>query len=298
MTLDVLELDGLVGPTRLRLTDPGSLQYAEGAVTTERLELLLDETRLTLDGSLADAATGRLTATLAGDLSDFEPFAAIFAAEGGEVPTAPALGGAINTEIVVTGSFREPAVLTHIQVRNGSVAFGDFPPAQELDLDLSYDMEAARLERFAGTWQGANLSGHGEVPAGLLEGLLPSWLTRTTAEPSMVARLTLIADGLTAKALEPFVDSASLGTLDSRSTARLDIEAESFALEDIHARLTFDQIDLTLAGIPVTQSRPTEAELADGLLTVKSLAWVGLGWPGERADTRWHCRPSYRRADR
>ena len=275
MTLELRELDGLVGPTRLRLAHPGSLGYAEGVVTTERLEVLLDDTRLTLDGSLNDAATGRLTATLAGDLSDLEPLAALVAA-GGDAPAPVNLNGAVDTEIVVTGSFREPTVSTQVQVRDGSIVFGDFPPAQELDIDLSYDMQAVRLERFAGTWQGANLSGHGELPAALLVDLLPSWVIRATADRS-VASLALTADQLTAEALAPFVDSASLGTLDSRATARLDIEADSFELKDIRARLTFDQIDLTLAGIPVTQSRPTEADLADGLLTVRSLAWGGLG---------------------
>ena len=275
MTLEIRELDGLVGPTRLRLADPGILRYAEAAVTTERLEVLLDDSRLTLTGSLASTPTGRLTAVLAGDLSDFELFVAILGADGG-VPTALTLGGAIDSELVVSGSVREPTVSTQIQVRGGSVAFEELPPVRDLDIDVSYDMRAIQLERFAGTWQGARVSGQGELPAALLEDLLPSWLMRATAG-TPVAHLTLTADDLTAEALEPLVDPALLANIGSRSTARLDVEADGFALEDIDAQLTFDQIDLTLVGIPVTQSRPTEVELADGLLTVKSLAWGGLG---------------------
>ena len=274
MTLEVRELDGMVGPTRLRLTDPGSLEYAEGEVTTEPLEMLLDDTRLTLAGSLNDTETSRLTATLAGDLSDFDPLVTMFGAEGASPSVA--LGGAIDAEIVVTGSFREPTVSTQIQIRSGTVAFGELPAAQDLDVALRYDTGAVRLERFSGTWQGASLSGQGEVPAAFLGDRLPAWLTQATTD-TPVARFTLTADGLTAAALEPFVDPASLGTLEGRSTARLDVEAEGFTVEDIHARLTFDEIDLTLAGIPLAQSRPTEAELADGLLTVRSLAWGGLG---------------------
>ena len=64
-TLEIRELDGLVGQTRLRLADPGSLEYVDSAVVTERLELLFGDTRLTLAGSLTDTASGRLRSKFA-----------------------------------------------------------------------------------------------------------------------------------------------------------------------------------------------------------------------------------------
>ena len=274
MMFEVRELEGLIGPTRLRLADPGSVEYAEGEVTTERLELLLDDTRLTLAGSLNKTETGRLTATMSGDLSDFEPVVTIFGAKGDSPPSVE-LAGAIDAEIVVTGSFDEPTVTTEIQIRSGTVALGELPAAQDLDIDLRYDTGAVRLERLSASWQGASLSGQGELPTALLEDRLPTWLTQAESD-TPIARFTLNADGLTAAALEPFVDPASLEAFEGRSTARLDVEAEGFTVGDIRARLTFDEIDLTVAGIPLAQSRPTEAELTDGLLTVRSLAWGGL----------------------
>ena len=275
MTLEVRELDGQVGPTRLRLADPGSLEYAEGAVTTERLELFLDDTRLTLVGSLNDTETGRLTATMAGDLSDLEPLVAMFG-EGGDSPPGVELGGAIDAEIIVTGALREPMVSTEIQIHGGTAAFGELPPAEDLEVNLRYDAGAVRLERFSGTWQGASLRGQGDVPAALFGDSLPAWLTQTTTD-TPTARFTFTADGLTVAALESFVDPASLDNIEGRSSARLEVEADGFGLEDVRARLTFDQIDLTVAGIPVTQSRPTEMGLTDGLFTIGSLAWGGLG---------------------
>ena len=272
IALEVRELDGFVGPTRLRLADPGSLEYAGGVVTTERLELLLDDTRLTLAGSLGNTATGRLTATLAGDLSDLEPLAAMAAGGSNGPPAAVTLSGAIDTEIVVTGSFQEPTVSSQLQVRNGSVGFEEVPSAHELEIDLSYDMQAVRIERLDGTWQGISLSGRGELPAALLGDRLPSWLAPPTIDKP-VARLTLTADRITTEALAPFVDPESLGDFETGASAQLDIEADGLTLEDISGTLRFGDLDLVVAGVPFNQRRETSFELADGRLQVRAFDW-------------------------
>lgn len=272
MTLEVRELDGFVGPTRLRLADPGSLEYAGGAVTTERLELLLDDTRLTFAGSLGDTATGRLTATLTGDLSDLEPLAEMVAGGGSGAPADVTLSGAIDTEIVVTGSFQEPTISSQIQVRGGNVGFGEFPSAQELELDLSYDMQEVRLERLDGTWEGTSLSGRGELPAALLGDHLPAWLVPTTTDRP-VARLTLTADRITTEALAPFVDPESLGDFETHASAQLDIEADGLTLEDISGTIRFSDLDLVVAGVPFNQRRETSFELADGHVQVRAFDW-------------------------
>ena len=270
-TLEIRELDGLVGQTRLRLADPGSLEYANSAVVTERLELLFGDTRLTLAGSLTDTASGRLTATLAGDLSNLEPLIAMVGA-GGETSPAVNLSGALDTEVVVTGSFRDPSFSAQIQVRDGSVAFEDIPPVQDLDLDLRYDMRSVQLERLAGTWQGANINGQGALPAELLGDRLPSWLMRGTTDGS-IARLTLTADRITAQAFEPFVDPASLSDLEAFASAQLDIEADGFTLEEVRAGLRFGQLDLVVAGIPFNQRGETWIDLANGRLQVRTFDW-------------------------
>ena len=270
-TLEIRELDGLVGQTRLTLADPGSFEYAQGAVTTERLELLLDDTRLTVAGSLTDTASGRLTTTLVGDLSNFEPLIAIVGARGA-APPAVNLSGALDTEVVVTGSIRDPSFSAHIQVRDGSVAFADIPPVQDLNLDLRYDMQAVQLDSLAGTWQGANISGQGALPAALLGDRLPSWLMRGTTDGSM-ARLTLTADRITVAAFEPFVDPASLSDLETFVSAQLDIEADGLTLDDVRAGLRFGQLDLVVAGIPFNQRRETQIDLAEGRLQVRTFDW-------------------------
>jgi autotransporter translocation and assembly factor TamB len=268
-TLEIRELDGLVGPTRLRLVDPGGLEYAGGTVTTERLELLLDDTRLTLAGLLTDAASGRLSATLVGDLSNFEPLIAMVGA-GGDAPPALNLAGAIDSEILVTGSFGDPEISAQIQVRDGSVAFDEIPPLQDLNLDLRYDMQAVRLERLDGTWQGANITGRGDLPVGLLVDHLPDWLTRETAAAPM-ARMSFNAENLTTEALTAFVDPESLENIEVYSAAQLDIEANGLALEEVRAGLRFGDLDLVFAEIPFNQRRETWFELADGRIQVRTL---------------------------
>ena len=49
---ELTELDGALGPTRVRLVAPGGVEYRAGQVTTERIELLLNDSRLTLAGGL------------------------------------------------------------------------------------------------------------------------------------------------------------------------------------------------------------------------------------------------------
>ena len=274
MTLEVRELDGLIGPTRVRLSERGSLEYADGIVSTDGLEMFLDDTRLTLAGALANASS-RLVATLAGDLSDFQPFVTMFGPGSGSSP-ATELGGSIDTEIVLTGSVDEPTISAQVQVRDGRFAYGQWPSAEDVDLDVRYDMSEVRLERLGATWQGARVSGTGQIPVGLFGDRLPSWLAQSQTD-APTARFTLSADNLTPAALEPFFDTSSLGDLQGQSTARLEVEADGLTLEDIRAQLIFDQMDFNMDGIPVSQSRPTEVALTDGLLTVRSLAWGGVG---------------------
>ena len=231
---------------------------------------MLDDTRLTLAGLLTDAASSRLSATLVGDLSNFEPLIAMVGA-GGDATPALNLAGAIDSEILVTGSFDDPDISAQIQVRDGSVAFDEIPPLQDLNLDLRYDMQAVRLERLTGTWQGARFSGDGELQTAILSDL-PDWLTRETAAAPM-ARMSLNAENLTSDALTAFVDQESLENIEVYSAAQLDIEANGLALEEVRAGLRFGELDLVVAEIPFTQRRDTWFELTDGRIHVRTLDW-------------------------
>ena len=167
----------------MRLVAPGGVEYRAGQVTTERIELLLNDSRLTLAGGLGFGPAGQLTATLSGDLSDMESVAGWLASPS--APPAVKLDGAGETKVVVAGSFLEPEVSAQVNVRDGTVAIASFPPVQSLNLDASYDAQMITLNELAATWQGASVRGEGELPAILLNAQLPGLPDRSPAgQPS------------------------------------------------------------------------------------------------------------------
>ena len=262
---ELTELDGALGPTRVRLVAPGGVEYYAGRVTTERIELIVDDSRLTLAGGLGSDPTSRLTATLSGDLSDLESLAGWLAS-----PSAPGveLDGAVETSVVVTGSFLEPDVSAQISVRDGTVAVSSFPPIQSLTLEASYDAHTITLDELAADWQGAIVRGEGELPAILLDAHLPAFLTGPPKD-SPQSRITLTFDEITSDALAPFLDPETLGDLETHASARLEIETDGLALEDARAVLSFGRLELTASAIPLSQRRETRFELREGSLNVR-----------------------------
>ena len=263
---ELTELDGALGPTRVRLVAPGGVEYRAGQVTTERIELLLNDSRLTLAGGLGFGPAGQLTATLSGDLSDMESVAGLLASPS--APPAVKLDGAVETNVVVAGSFLEPEVSAQVNVRDGTVAIASFPPVQSLNLDASYDAQMITLNELAATWQGASVRGEGELPAILLNAQLPAFLTGPPLDNPQ-GRVTLAFDEITSGALEPFLDPETLGDLETQASARLEIETDGLALEDARAVLRFGRLELTASAIPLSQRQETRLELREGTLNVR-----------------------------
>ena len=263
---ELTELDGALGPTRVRLIAPGGVEYRAGRVTTERIELLLNDSRLTLAGGLGSGPDSRLTATLSGDLSDMESVAGWLASPS--APPAVKLDGAVETNVVVTGSFLEPEVSAQVNVRDGTVAIASFPPVQSLNLDASYDSQMITLNELAATWQGASVGGEGELPAILLDAQLPAFLTGPPQD-SPQGHVRLAFDEITSDALEPFLDPETLGDLETHASARLEIEIDGLALEDARAVLSFGRLELTAAAVPLSQRQETRLELREGTLNVR-----------------------------
>ena len=271
VTLELLKFDGFIGATHFWLSDPGIVRYAERTLAAKELVVRLDDTRVTLSGSLTGTKTSEIAATLAGELSDLAPLVELALAEAGEIPLED-LSGRIDTQLLLTGSSDEPDLSMQLRIRDGTVATGSFEPAHDLDIDLNYDKQTVRLKRLAGTWQGTSIDGSGELPVAILGDMVPEWLVRQPATPSP-ARLTLTADNITLDTLAAFIDQASLGDLAARASARLDVEADGLEIEQVRAGLRLSQLDLTVAGIPVAQRRETQIDITDGRLHVRALDW-------------------------
>ena len=224
---------------------------------------------LTLAGGLGSSPTDRLAATLAGNLSDVETLVGWLAAPG--EPPVVELSGPVNAEAVVTGSLREPNVSGRINLSDGTVAISNHPPAQSLDLDVSYDAQTITLNELDAYWQGAHLRGAGELPAALMADWVPAFLIGPPPDRPR-GRLTVSVDEISTAVLAPFIDPETLAEVETHASARLELEADGLALEDVRAVLSFGRLDLTVSGIPLSQRRETRLELADGRLEVGAFA--------------------------
>ena len=262
------ELSGQFGPTRVRLVEPGGLEYDDGHVRTDRIRLLVNGTRLTVEGRLGSAPTDRLAATLAGDLSDVGPIVAWLASPGEPIPIG--LGGSVDTTLAVTGSLDDPTVSARMSVDDGIIDLPRFPPARSVDLDVSYDAHTLTLHAFRAGWQGATVRAEGALPTPLLADWVPAFLIGPPSHDAQ-GRLTMRIDEITANVLEPFLDQDALGELEADASARLDLTTNGLALEDVRGVLSFDRLDLTASAIPLSQRRETRLELSDGRLDIRSL---------------------------
>ena len=79
------------GAARVRLVEPGSVKYDGSRIAADRISVVVNDTRLTVDGRLGSAPTDRLSATMTGDLSDLESIVGGLASPGEPIPIT--LGG-------------------------------------------------------------------------------------------------------------------------------------------------------------------------------------------------------------
>ena len=82
---------------------------------------------------------------------------------------------------------------------------------------------------------------------------------------------------ITSSTLAPFVEEGTLADVTGRMDAVVALTATSLDVRDIGAEVTLERAELSLARVPLNQSRPTRLRLADGRLQVLDWTWAGAG---------------------
>ena len=277
----VVDLDRLaarVDETPVRLVTPVQLRYAPGRIALGALDLRVGETRLTASGGLTETPGSALTADLQGDLRDV---AALLWPRGRQTEPGgarPAVAGPFRVEAGLAGSTARPDLTATLALDGGVVGIGGtagvdhVPPLTDLKARAVYDAAGARLTELSGRWAEAVVTASGTIPAPLLAPYLPAGLAPAGAGDT-AARVRATVEGLRPAGFAAFFDEGTLDDVAGGVDLEMELEADQLALTGVRGSLGLTALDLEVAGLPITQQRPTRVSLADERVTVNSLAW-------------------------
>ena len=247
------------------------LHYAPTGISIDDVALHLGESVLSVSGGLTPDGTGTLTAqaNAAG-----EGILGVMASIPGSERWLPELEmtGTIRMDTVTTGWINAPVIEGRLEVESDQIGLGDHPPFEQVDLRLSFREGIADVEAISAKWQDSAITGSGSFPISLWADRLPAAFVETLP-PDGRATLSLRVDSLTTDALAGYVDDATIGELDGVATATLELETERPTLEALRGTLMLEDAELTAAGIPLVQRRPTSLEITGGQLRVTSFDW-------------------------
>ena len=271
IAVDLEQVAGRVNGTSVRLAAPAQVRYARDRIGVDSLDLRVGETRLTASGSLAPTVGSALSAGLQGDLRDLESLL-----RRGDEPRAGAgpvaLSGSVRLDVRLTGSVEQPALTAALTVDDGVVSVEGAPPVSDLTVRAGYGATGLRLDELRGRWAGATFTASGAVPPPVLAPYLSARLAPATGTAS-TARFRATVEALTPAAFSGFLEEGALDDVGGAVGVEVDLEADQLAFAGLRGSLGLPAIDLVVAGLPVTQQRPTRFALRDQRLTVDSLAW-------------------------
>ncbi len=271
--VDLRLIDVTAAGAPIVLDRPARLRYDAGRIVADDLSLRIGDTTLTAVGRLGDAADrAGLTVQLKGGLADFLPIARL--ATGLE---GLAASGAIDLRLQAAGALEAPRVDATLAVVDASASAPDLPPVTGIGVRAAYDKGLLTLSELRATWQGATLGATASVPVTILGERLPEAYARTLPPLPDRARANVELASVTADVAAPFVDAETLQRLGANLAATVAAEATALDLEAVQADVTLGRAELSLAGVPLKQDRPTRLRLAGGRVEIVDWTWSGAG---------------------
>jgi outer membrane protein assembly complex protein YaeT len=271
--LDVRLTDATVNGAPVRLARPARLRYSSDAIVADDLELQIGKTTLSANGRLAagGSADEGLRISLTGNLADLVPLVPVSAED------ALNASGPIDMQMRLTGRPRSPDISANVSLASASVMSGTIPPATDIGVNASFASGVLDVHDVRGAWQGASLTAIGKVPAAVLADRLPAWYVRTLPPATEPARAIVRLGSLTPSIVAPLVEEGTLSDVAGRIDGVVALTATSLDVGDIDADVTLERAELSLAKVPLNQSRPTRLRLQDGRLQVVDWTWAGAG---------------------
>lgn len=245
----------------IRSDGPIQARYANRALTVDPSTIIADGSRLQIGGQLP------LDGTLPGNLRIQGTFdvAQLLAS----LPQPPQIlaGGDLTVDLTLNGTLKRFRPEGSVVLANAYVQPPGVEPAiQTIQLRAQIRDGAILLEQATALWAGAKIAADGRVPLAVLPDTLPIDAPNTN-EP---IRLNLDVAGLRLGAIKGVPERVS-GTVSLNAA----VESPTLNPGDIRARLTFPQLQLNLAGVPVEQQGTSTLIAEKGLLRVENFTLAG-----------------------
>ncbi len=262
MFVNLQEIAAAVEGVPVKLAAPSRLTWDGTVLTVDTLDLSVGATgRLHASGRLAsgNVADANFDATFTGELGDLVRVGRPFG-----IPPELNAAGPVNISMRSTGGLeRSNATL---QLAGGSLTWGTLPTVRNLAVDATFNGTTLDITRMSGTWQGGGIEGTASIPRGVLEGN-----TGAASPQAGFAKLRLVA--LNEQALAPWVDRSRLSNIGAHVSATLDATITRPSLDGVSGSVTFDEANLIVAGVPISQVRPAVFTIEGGLITAKDVVF-------------------------
>ncbi|MCL4811724.1 MAG: translocation/assembly module TamB domain-containing protein [Vicinamibacteraceae bacterium] len=270
-TAEVTRLDGHLDRTAVALASPARFTYAERRAQAEAFDLQYGSTRVRLSGALGEALDG-VQLRVTGNLADFESAIRLAGM------TAPfALFGGFTLSLDAAGPMAAPDIRASLAIENAQASVNNLPPAFDIQVAAAYEEGVLAVETLRGQWQDSTLQASARIPARIAAEHLPASYVASLPPLTSAATIDASFDPLTPRALEPVLSGNVLDALRGVVSGRLHLETEAAALEAWRGELQLDRLALSVANVPLEQTRPTRVELAGGRVRIRDLEWAGEG---------------------
>lgn len=277
VTADLQRLVARLDETSVRLERASRISYESQELVVEAMNLRLGDTDVRIGGRIGMNRPGSMQASLDGQLTDLMAVVRAVPSGAERQPRALDAAGTIMLDLTATGTLDRPVLDGDLTVASSNVAIFNLPPMTGASLRATYRDGAFAIERFESEWQEAHIAASGYVPLQLLGAYVPRTYLATLPAIPAPARLAMRVDAITPAVLAPFVPESMLAQINGRLAASLSIEADALSIERARGELRLDRTEVALAGLPLSQQRPTRIAFERGRARIVDWEWAGAG---------------------
>jgi outer membrane protein assembly complex protein YaeT len=265
--INLQDIAATVEGVAVKLAAPSQLTWDGAGLTIDALDLGVGAAgRLHATGRLtaSDVTNAKFDSTFTGELGDLIRIGRPFG-----VPAELQASGPVTIAFQSTGGLdRSTGTL---QLAGGSVAWSDFPTVSNVTVDATFNGATLDVTRLTAQWQDGGIEGTASIPRGVLEG-------RTGAAPSAPGFAKLRVVGLSEQALAPWLPRTTLRSIGAHISATLDATITRASLDGVSGRITLDEANFLVGGVPVTQVRPSVFTIDGGSITAQDVVWSFGGY--------------------
>jgi len=272
LQVELSRLSGSVGDVNIEIARPASITYESETLEVNDFDVTLGSTRVKVNGALTSEDDRSLTAQIAGNVEDFGNVINNVINPNSSL-SAITSSGTLSLLLTGTGKLDNIDIVGNIDLARAEVALANMDSFTDISLSASIRDKTLFVEQIQGHWAGATLEASTSVPFEVAFPSLPLTFQSLVAESNRSAHIHAEIQSLTPEALANFVDSSVLSQITGKASLAIDLELPRPSWKDVHGSLTLTNAAFLIAGIPISQVRPTAINLANGQATVESFTW-------------------------